>query len=168
MATRTRSRSQTHIISTQYHQQVRSSSQKYNGPHLCWLTEVIKQKNPRANCPKMMDAKYAKIRDLINRGTFRAVLRIELHECENMITTRYVLRIKSNEDKEERYKAIYVASGTPRHNERLLSTWGTNHPVCIRMNGIDNCQSQKIPLVGFRCQSCLPSVGQTAHYEKYP
>ena len=57
----------------------------------------------------MTEARYAEIRDLINRGTFRSVLRAELPDGANLITARYVLAIKSDEDKEERYKERYVS-----------------------------------------------------------
>ena len=59
----------------------------------------------------MIEAKYAEIRDMVNRGTFRAVLKTELQYYANLITARYVLAIKSDEYKEERYKARYVAGG---------------------------------------------------------
>ena len=59
----------------------------------------------------MIEAEYAKIRDLVSRGTFPAVLRIELLDGANLITARYVFSKKSNEDKEERHKARYVTGG---------------------------------------------------------
>ena len=59
----------------------------------------------------MIEAKHTEIRDLISRGTFQAVLRTELPDGANMITTIHVLEIKSNEDKEEIYKARYVVGG---------------------------------------------------------
>ena len=49
----------------------------------------------------MIEAKYAEIRDLINTGTFRAVLRTELLDSANLTTARHFLAIKSDEDKEE-------------------------------------------------------------------
>ena len=57
----------------------------------------------------MMKAKQSEIRDIINRGSFRAVLRTELLNVVNMITARYVLAIESEEDKEDRTKSKYVA-----------------------------------------------------------
>ena len=75
------------------------------------LTEIIKPNDPIANCPKTIEAKYAEIRDLVNKDAFRAVLRTQLPDGENLITARYVFAIKSDEDKEERYKARYVAGG---------------------------------------------------------
>ena len=61
----------------------------------------------------MTAAKYSEIRDLIKRGRFQAVLRTELPDSANMITARYLLAIKSSEDKEERYKARYAAGRHP-------------------------------------------------------
>ena len=57
----------------------------------------------------MIEAKHAEIRDLVIRGTLRAVLRTKLPDGENLITAKYVRAIKSDEDKEERDKARYVA-----------------------------------------------------------
>ena len=59
----------------------------------------------------MIEAKYAEIRDIVNRGIFRAVLRAELPYGANLITERYMLSIKSDEDKEDRCKAEYVSDG---------------------------------------------------------
>ena len=59
----------------------------------------------------MIEDKYEDTRDLISRGTFRAVLRTELPGGASMIIARYVLGIKSSEYKEERFKARYVAGG---------------------------------------------------------
>ena len=55
----------------------------------------------------MVGAKYAEIRDLVTRSTFRAALRAELPDSTNFMTAGYVLSIKSNEDVEERYEEIY-------------------------------------------------------------
>ena len=49
-------------------------STQFAGPQQCHLTETMKPDDSRANCPIMIEAKYAEIRDLIDRGTFRAVL----------------------------------------------------------------------------------------------
>ena len=101
MVTITGSQSQTHMISLGYLNYTIQSLTLFAGPPQCHLTEIIKPNDPRANCPKMIEAKYAEIRDLVNRGTFRAVLRTELPDGANLITARYVLAIKSDEDKEE-------------------------------------------------------------------
>ena len=59
----------------------------------------------------MMEAKYAEIRELDNRGTFRAVPGAELQDGESLITVKCVLAIKSDEGKEEWCKERYVADG---------------------------------------------------------
>ena len=48
----------------------------------------------------MIEAKYAEIRDIGTRGTFRAVLRTELLDGAYIITARYVLAINQIKIKE--------------------------------------------------------------------
>ena len=84
---------------------------QFVGPPQCQLTEIIKPNDPRANFPKTMETKYGELRDLINIATIPAVLKTELPDGANLITARYVLSIKSDKYKEERYKARYVAGG---------------------------------------------------------
>ena len=103
--TRTRSQSKTHMISLRYLNDTSQSLTLFAGPSQCHLTEIIKPIDPRANSPKMNEAKYAEIRDLGNRGTFRAVLRAEMPDSTNLITARYDRAINSDENKHERYKA---------------------------------------------------------------
>ena len=52
----------------------------------------------------MIEAKYAEIQDLNYRGSCRAVLKTKLPDDANMITAGYVLSIKSDEDREEKYR----------------------------------------------------------------
>ena len=47
----------------------------------------------------MIEAKYAEIQDLVNRGTFRAVLRTELPDSASLIAARYVIGIKQTKIK---------------------------------------------------------------------
>ena len=51
------------------------------------------------------------MRYLVNRSTFRAVLRAMLPYGTNLIRARYTVSIKSDENKEERYKTRNVAGG---------------------------------------------------------
>ena len=101
MATRTRSQSQTHMISLGYLSDTRHSPIRFTAPFQCWFTEIIKPNDPRENCPKIMETKYAKKRDLINTDSFRAVLRTELPDGANLITARYVLAINFDEKKRD-------------------------------------------------------------------
>ena len=57
----------------------------------------------------MIETLYAEMRDLTKRITFRASLKPELPDGENLITAGYILSIESEEDKEERYRANHVA-----------------------------------------------------------
>ena len=57
----------------------------------------------------MIEAKYAEKQNMANRGTFRGVLGTEVPDGASLITTRYVFALKSDKDKEGRYKAGYVA-----------------------------------------------------------
>ena len=92
MATRTRSQSQTHMISLGYLNDTRQSLTRFAESPQCRLIEIFKPNDPRANCSKMIEAKYAEIRDLVDRGTFQDVLRTELPDGANLIT-RYALAI---------------------------------------------------------------------------
>ena len=58
-----------------------------------------------------IEVKLAEISDLINRGTFRAVIRTELSGSASMITARSVQTIKSREYKRGTCEARYVAGG---------------------------------------------------------
>ena len=69
-------------------------------PPPCRLTEIMKPDDPRENCLKIMEAKHAEMRDLVNGGTFHSFFRTELPNGENMISERYALAIKSDKDKE--------------------------------------------------------------------
>ena len=59
----------------------------------------------------MIKPSQSKISDLIKRAMFRAVLRTELHGDASIITERYVLAKKSEDDKKEKYEAKYFAEG---------------------------------------------------------
>ena len=49
----------------------------------------------------MIVSRYAGIRDMINRGIFRALLRIEQPDSAHMRTVRHMIAIKSNQDKKK-------------------------------------------------------------------
>ena len=93
------------MISLRYLNDASQSLILFMGQPQCHLTEIINPNDPRANFPKTIEAKYAEIRDLASRGTFRAVFRTELPDDANLITARCVLAVKLYEDK-ERYKTI--------------------------------------------------------------
>ena len=109
MDTRTRSRSQTHMISLGYRNDTCQSLNLIAGPWQRHLTEIFKTNDPRANFSRMIESKYVEIRFLVYKNKFRAMLRTELPDGANLITAIYVHAIKSDKDKEERYKARYVS-----------------------------------------------------------
>ena len=85
----------------------------------------------KSNLPRMIEAKYAEILDLVNRCTFRAVFIAELPDGANLITVRYVVSIKSDEYKEERYKARYISGAHLDIMRDLPNVWRTNHTMRI-------------------------------------
>jgi hypothetical protein len=58
------------------------------------ITEVVSTHDPRSACARMTKAKLRELRGLIERGTFKVVLRPELPEKPNVMSTRFVLSIK--------------------------------------------------------------------------
>ena len=61
-------------------------------------TEVIDKNDPRAHSTEMREAKRAEVQELLKRGTFKVILRSELPNDANVLSARYVLAIKSNDD----------------------------------------------------------------------
>ena len=108
--TRTRSQSQMYMISLGYLNDSSQSLALFAGPRQCYLTEIMRQNDPRANYLELIEAKYSEIKDLINRGPFRVVFRADVPYVSSLVTARYVFTIKSYEDKRERYNERYIAS----------------------------------------------------------
>jgi len=98
------------------------------------LTEVISGSDPRANSPEMTAAKRKEIKGLLDRGTFKVVLREEIDPDANVLPGRFVMSIKSSEDGEVKWKARYVIGG---HRDRLkhlmVHTTQTLQPSSIRL-----------------------------------
>ena len=74
-----------------------------------YFTEVIHPKDPRA--ASFDQAKRDEIEGLIERGTFRLVLRADTERTANIIPSRFVLAIKTSDDGTEVYKARFVLGG---------------------------------------------------------
>jgi len=81
-----------------------------------FLTEIIHPKDPRVASPSMQAARLKEVRNLINRGTFKIILREDIPKDANVLPGRFVLAIKSTEDGEVKYKARYVLGG---HRDKL-------------------------------------------------
>lgn len=77
-----------------------------------YLTEVIRDKDPRSSSKEMPEAKRREIRGLLERGTFKVILREDIPEDGNVLPGRFVPSIKSTEDREVKWKARYVIGVT--------------------------------------------------------
>ena len=62
------------------------------------ISEVIHKNDPRAYPPEMNSAINSEVQELLRRGTFKLILRIELSDGANALTARFILAIKSNAD----------------------------------------------------------------------
>ena len=80
------------------------------------MTEVIDKDESRAMSSEMREAKMKEVKDLLQRGTFRVMLKEELLDGANPLTKRFVRAIKSNADGVIKYKARYVIGG---HRDKL-------------------------------------------------
>ncbi len=78
----------------------------YVSPHYLEMhpVEIIDKRDPRAMCPKMRAAIQKEISGLLERGTFKIVLRSEVPEGANILGGRLVLCIKDVNTGEEKYR----------------------------------------------------------------
>ena len=80
------------------------------------MTEIIDPKDPRATLPEMTAAMKKEIKNLLDRGTFKVILKEDIPPDGNVLPGRFVLAIKSKEDGEINFKARYVIGG---HRDKL-------------------------------------------------
>ena len=59
----------------------------------------------------MNEAINEEIRSLVERGTFKVMKTHELLDAKNFVTARFVLVIKTDAERNERYEARYVVGG---------------------------------------------------------
>ena len=99
-----------------------------------YLTEIISKGDNRANSKEMTKAKRQEIMSLLERGTFKVILREEIPKDANVLPGRFVLALKSTEDNNVKYKARYVIGG---HRDRLkhmmVHSTSTLQPASIRL-----------------------------------
>ena len=99
-----------------------------------FLTEVLTPNDPRSSSSRMTDAKRAEIKGLLERGTFKVILREEIPPNGNVLPGRFVLSLKSTEDGEERFMARYVVGGhRDRHKSFMVHTSQTLQLASIRL-----------------------------------
>ena len=99
-------------------QQQRSSAIDGDSPGIqsIQVTEIVDKDDPRSMCTEMHQAKMKEVRDLLQRGAFRVMLKEELPGGSNALTARFVLAIKSNADGAIKYIARYDIGG---HRDKL-------------------------------------------------
>lgn len=79
-------------------------------------TEIIDENDERATSPEMNEAKNKESNALLERGTFKVILKEEITPDGNVLPGRFVLAIKSTADVKVNYKARYVNRG---HKDKL-------------------------------------------------
>ena len=75
------------------------------------LTEIMLGDYPRASSTEMSEAKRKEINGLLDRGTFKVIIREDIPPYCNVLPGRFVLAVKSTEDGRVRFKARYVIGG---------------------------------------------------------
>jgi Reverse transcriptase (RNA-dependent DNA polymerase) len=76
-----------------------------------YLTEILSPTDPRQDNQKFIEAKEKEIAGLVERGTWKAVLKSEIPPDANILRGRFVLTIKVAGTDKELFKARYVARG---------------------------------------------------------
>ena len=76
-----------------------------------YVSEVVHPKDPRADSKQFVEAKMKELTNLLQRGTFKVVLKEEVPAECNVMSSRIVLTIKDKDTDQERYKARFVVRG---------------------------------------------------------
>ena len=103
-----------------------------------YVSEVVSPADPRADSRKFVEAKSKELSNLLQRGTFKIVLKEEVPQDCNVMSSRIVLTIKDKDTDEERYKARFVVRGfndklkeVMVHQSPNLSQDGTRMLFCL-------------------------------------
>jgi Reverse transcriptase (RNA-dependent DNA polymerase) len=91
-----------------------------------YVTEVLSPNDQRSNDPKMNQAKKREIKGLLERGTFRIILKSEIPQGANVLGGRYVLVIKDAGTEREVWKARYVIQGHRDQEKEIMVRSSTN------------------------------------------
>lgn len=86
-----------------------------------YMTKIQSSRSPRAHEPRMTTAKKAKLRELLERGTFKGILKEEISLDGNVLPGLLVLTIKYTEDGQETFKAQYVIGGHRNRVKHLMA-----------------------------------------------
>ena len=98
----------------------------------CYMTEIIDPTDDRATSKEMQAAKKLEIKNLLERGTFRVLLKEEIPQDGNVLPGRFVLAIKSTIDGKVKYKARYVIGG---HKDRMKG-WMVHSSTTIQPQSV--------------------------------
>lgn len=99
-----------------------------------FLTEVLKQGDPRCNNKEMLEAKKKEIEGLFKRGTFKVIAVEDIPPDANVLPGRFVLAIKTN-DGVVKYKARFVIGGHRDSMKHLIVHISQNiQPVTVRLS----------------------------------
>ena len=99
-----------------------------------YLTEIIDLQDPRADRLDMTEAKKKEIRNLLERGTFKVILKQDIPSDAQILPGRFVLATKCTEDGEVKFKARYVIGGHRDKGKNLMvHTATTLQPQSIRL-----------------------------------
>jgi len=90
------------------------------------ITEIISSSDQRASDPRMKEAKRKEMKGLLDRGTFKIVLRSEIPDEANRLGGRYVLAIKDSGTDREVWKARYVVQGHRDQEKDIMVRSSTN------------------------------------------
>lgn len=72
------------------------------------VTQVVDKDEPRISSTELKKVIMAEVRDILERDTFKVILKEEIADGPNALTARYVLAIKSNAVEKFKYKARYA------------------------------------------------------------
>lgn len=79
-------------------------------------------------------AKKKEIKGLLERGTFKVILREDVNSDANVLPGHFVLAIKSTKDGEVKFKARYVIGGhRDRFKQLMVHSATTLQPQSIRL-----------------------------------
>ena len=99
-----------------------------------YLTEILNPNDPRSDSIEMGEAKKAEIRSLLERGTFKVILREDIPRDGNVLSGRFVLTIKSTEYGKIKHKARYVIGGhRDKFKDLMVHSTSTLQPQSVRL-----------------------------------
>lgn len=81
-----------------------------------FVTEILDQSDSRVETLEMYESRRKEVKGLIERRTFKVILKEGVPRGANNLLARFVFAIKSTEDRKINYKARYVIGG---HRGRL-------------------------------------------------